>query len=67
MIEIETTIAAIDAHLRANPTPAVLEEWRALRSHISALDDQRFIYLAIGAALGIVATIAVLAIGSTHP
>lgn len=67
MIDIEPTIAAIDAHLRANPTPTVLEAWRDLRRYIAALDDQRWIYLVIGVAIGILGSIVIAFIGGTHP
>lgn len=67
IITIEEVIAGIDAHLRAHPTPIVLEHWRHLRGHIAALDDQRHIYLAIGVAIGILGMIVVTFIGGTHP
>lgn len=67
MIEMDPTIAAIDAHLKAHPDALVLEQWRQLRGHITVLDEQRYIYLAIGVALGILFAIVVGVIGGTHP
>jgi len=67
VIDIEPVITAIDAHLKANPSPTVLDQWRQLRSYIAALDDQRYTYLAIGVAIGILGSIVIAFIGGTHP
>lgn len=67
MIEIEPVITAIDAHIKASPNTAVLEQWRQLRDYITVLDDQRYVYLVIGVALGILGAMVVALIGGTHP
>lgn len=67
MNDIEPIVAAIDAHLKANPTPLVLEQWRQLRDYITVLDDQRWVYLVIGVAIGILGSIVIALIGGTHP
>lgn len=64
---IEGVLAIIDAHIRTAPTAAVLDAWRDLRSYIQVLDDQRWIYFAIGMASGIALIALCLVIGNTHP
>lgn len=67
MIDIEPVITAIDAHLKANPSAAVLDQWRQLRDYIAALDDQRYVYLIIGVAIGILGSLVIALIGGTPP
>lgn len=67
MTELDAALAAIDAYIKANPSPTVLEQWRQLRGYIAALDDQRYVYLAIGVAIGILGSIVVAFIcGGIH-
>ena len=67
MNEIETALAIIDAHLKAHPNSAALEQWRQLREQIIVLDEQRYVYLTMGVALGILLAIVIGVVGSTHP